>query len=112
MKIVNVGLQSHRLLPECNNPRELAFAAAWENENERVNSSGHILASLLYGHGHGRESRCSEECKSIARLAPSTMAHDRVVAAAVIQWLGSNVGFDFLREALHACGYEITGRGK
>lgn len=33
---------------------------------------------------------------------------ERVLCATVIQWLGSNVGFDFLRRCLERCGYRIV----
>lgn len=36
---------------------------------------------------------------------------ERVIIATIIQWLGSNIGFDFLRRALDRCGYEIKLKG-
>lgn len=33
---------------------------------------------------------------------------DRLVAATIIQWLGSNCGICFLRTALQSCGYDIV----
>lgn len=33
---------------------------------------------------------------------------DRLVAATIIQWLGSNCGMSFLKAALSACGYAIV----
>jgi hypothetical protein len=35
-------------------------------------------------------------------------ARERFIVATVIQWLGSNVGFCFLREVLKSCGYDIV----
>jgi hypothetical protein len=35
---------------------------------------------------------------------------DRFVAATVIQWLGSNCGMAFMKEALGKCGFEIVKR--
>ena len=32
---------------------------------------------------------------------------DACIVATVIQWLGSNVGFDFLRTCLEKCGYRL-----
>jgi hypothetical protein len=32
---------------------------------------------------------------------------ERVIMSTLIQWLGTNIGFDFLRRALKKCGYEI-----
>lgn len=34
---------------------------------------------------------------------------DRFVAASVIQWLGSNVGFSFMVTCLHQSGYAVVG---
>jgi len=34
-----------------------------------------------------------------------------IVAATVIQWLGSNVGMSFLEESLGSCGYRIKAEG-
>lgn len=34
---------------------------------------------------------------------------DRYVAASVIQWLGTNVGFCFLRGVICKAGYDVTG---
>ena len=47
--------------------------------------------------------------EAAARMRDSSdrVERDRIVAATVIQWLGSNVGFGFLEEALRKCGYRI-----
>lgn len=72
--------------------REKALAAAWEAENPAPGSLGHqpILNALV----------------------PDCTQRDAQVAATVVQWLGSDVGFDFLQEALGKCGYEIAERRK
>lgn len=94
----NVGLWADRLAPKCDNPREVAFAAEWEMENERIGGSGMVFSRLLYDHG-GSETLDTSAVE---------VDRDRIVAATIIQWLGSNVGFSFLENALRACGYEIT----
>ena len=71
------------------NPKEKAFAEAWELENER----GHILDYLLHVGTNaqtGRPLECTER--------------EALVAATVIQWLGSPVGQHFLEEL----GYKKT----
>lgn len=67
------GYSWHRLAPECDNPREVAFASQWRKENE-VDGRTPIITSLIPG--------CTQR--------------DATVAATVIQWLGSNVGMSFL----------------
>ncbi len=34
--------------------------------------------------------------------------NDRVIVATVIQWLGTNIGFNFLERTLKKCGYKIV----
>lgn len=93
MKVTkNVGLWAERLDPKRDNPREVAFAAQWERENERLGATGAILGRLLY---------------TPPKLDTLHVERDRAVAATVVQWLGSNVGFSFMEEALRQCGYRI-----
>ena len=73
------GLHAYRLKPEQGNPREVAFAEQWEIENNQ----GNVLDWLC---GDGSK-------KSVASM------RDIVIAATVVQWLGSNVGISFIQEA-------------
>ena len=67
--------------------RELALATAWESANEqRPVGVSAVLPVLVPG----------------ATQAQAT------AAATVIQWLGSEVGFDFLTRALEQAGYTLT----
>lgn len=70
-------------------PLECAFAQEWEKENER-NSRPSLLELLLDGDGQKVSGR------------------DRYVAATVVQWLGTNVGFSFLVTCLKAGGYSLV----
>jgi hypothetical protein len=83
-QVRHIGLHADRLAPEQNNPREVAFAELWQHEQLT-----HLLDQLL---GLKRE-LTQREC---------------TVAATVIQWLGSNVGMNFLRMSLDKVGYTIT----
>jgi len=74
-----VGLHANRLAKNALNPREVAFADQWEEEN----AVGDILSWLL---GDG-----------VKKATPSE--RDREVAATVIQWLGSNIGLSFIIES-------------
>jgi hypothetical protein len=76
------GLHAHRL---AKNPEERAFAKAWAREND--SDLNRETLSWLLGRGD-RKVEVSER--------------DHVVAATVIQWLGSEVGRHFLEEL----GYE------
>ena len=76
MKIA--GLHTYRFEE---NPEERRFAKAWEDQNRH----GSNLAYLLHmGEGRGRP--------------PEPNEREHVVAATVIQWLGSPVGQCFLRD--------------
>lgn len=88
------GLHINRLTESADNPREVAFAQEWEKENASIFETE---ASKIPSHWKpGR----------YQRQFPSD--RDFTVAAAVIQWLGSNVGMSFLRNALGRVGLEIV----
>ena len=67
--------------------REAALAEAWEklNEYQPVGRTP-VLSALL----------------------DNPTQQEATAAATVIQWLGSEIGFDFLTQALRSAGYEIT----
>lgn len=79
----NKGIHSWRLQKDQNNPREVAFAESWE----RLQRSS-PLHSLL--------------CASNDNIDRKSNASDRdhIVAATVIQWLGSNCGMSFLQQVI------------
>lgn len=85
MKVTTEGYWTRRLAPEQGNPREVAFAEQWAREHEH-----HDLLAIL--------------------LAESPTEEERHAVATVIQWLGSNVGMSFLREALERCGMRIESK--
>ena len=103
MKIRHEGLHADRLKPGRDNPREVAFANQWSYENDG-GSGGNILACLLVNDHGDLTSVLSDK---IERLAPFDQ-QSASVAATVVQWLGSNVGWCFLQESLARCGYEIV----
>lgn len=70
------------------NPREVAFAKAWEEVNQ---PSDHLTPMLD------------------ALLGSPTPAQ-AMAAATVVQWFGSEVGFDFLNRVLEKAGLEIQER--
>jgi len=64
-------------------PLERALAVAWQQQQEAHETS--TINYLLAKDNHPRDGEVSDR--------------DRLVAATVIQWLGSNVGQRFLAEA-------------
>lgn len=76
-KLKYSGLHIHRFK---DNPEELAFAEAWDKQNR----DGKNLAYLLCGDQNGHP--------------PDPTKRDHIVAATVVQWLGSSVGQHFLEE--------------
>lgn len=77
------------------NERELAFARQWTKENKPgINRS--LLLQLVCHDSDGRD------------VVRELEQQEATTAATVIQWLGSNVGWSFLQEALESCGYKIV----
>lgn len=98
-RIRHEGAHSFRLRQD--NPREVAFAERWKKEQ----SGGSVLAYLLI-RTEGGDPLNPFSGKTV-QLAPYDQ-QSATVAATVIQWLGSNVGFSFLEEALSDCGFKIV----
>jgi hypothetical protein len=97
--------------------RERVFAEAWESDNpERYAGISRTLECLFIvptreGHrGAWRSSFWSDAAFVRRGFGDGPSYRDRVVAATVIQWLGSNVGFAFVVDCLRRCGY-IVRRG-
>jgi hypothetical protein len=79
-----VAAADGRLSAQANNPREVAFAREWQKE-------------------HAQSDMLAQLCEPVA-----VDHHVRIARGTLVQWLGSNVGMSFLREALGKCGYEIV----
>lgn len=78
MAIRHEGVSVHRLRPEADNPREVAFAEAWKNRNTHFHRT---LVDLV---------------------GPEVSQRDATVAATIVQWLGSPVGSCFLCDVINA----------
>src|SRR6266436_2577933 len=89
-KSVNRGAEYARVKY---NPREAAFAKAWEKENEPN-------AHINYGHGILQDLFSKPDpifWMTIGGVATKVITDDeRIVTATAIQWLGSNCGWCFL----------------
>ena len=69
--------------------REKALAKAWEAWNEYKNvGSSPVMRNLVPNYDQTQAS----------------------AVATAVQWLGSDVGFDFLKQALDAAGYDVVDR--
>ena len=101
------GLHADRLKPKRGNPREVAFASHWALENNHRD----VLRRLLEVPCPPNDPQCcilrGENGGWKLPLGFNTERDDQI-AATVIQWLGSNVGFSFLQEALGKCGFMIV----
>lgn len=75
----HVGFSADRLSRE---PREKVFAEAWK----KINSKPYVTFEYLI---------------------PYPTERDATVAATVMQWLGSPVGFDWLEDTLNKAGYKV-----
>lgn len=79
--------------------REGAFSSAWREINKRV-------SFLNYGFGTLENLFIHHE-KMFVVTALKIKSRDRFIAATVIQWLGTNVGFCWLEEVLGELGYKL-----
>ena len=87
------------------NHREEAFAAYWEEENQRrrwLNFGFGILQDLMIK----RAPVFSIFARVTWRLVINN--RDAAICATVVQWLGTNVGMAFLETALKRCGYRLV----
>jgi len=125
--IVHRGALHDRVeTPDCNYHgclREKAFADSWE----AVNARDHILSALSIrpatqddkqswrrlGLGD-RVKRSWAEIDEARELTTGELysQRDAVVAATIVQWLGTNVGFCWLEETLKKAGYDVTLTGQ
>lgn len=100
------GLHAERLAPNRENPREVSFSAQWKQEHQYRD----LLAQLLQVPCNKGEagSNCDFAFGGYwKRPLGEPTERDRIVAATVVQWLGSNCGFGMVREAMEKCGYKV-----
>jgi len=93
----NVGYFTRRLEF---NPREKAFHDQWLEENKPlryVNHGNGLLQDLFFDRDENKKLKCFLEINK----------RDREIVATVIQWLGTNIGFNFLETVLKIAGYKI-----
>lgn len=99
------GYHAWRLAPEQFNPREVAFAEQWNEDNRLSDLIGALICFELDPNPNGSVKMPGYEG---LRKARGIAESERRCAATVIQWLGSNVGFCFLEMALNRVGLKIV----
>lgn len=90
----HIGFHHHRL--KSDNPRELMFSLEWIKENEK-------RSWINRGHGILQDLFIDDDGVFHHTMTPS----DKLIAATVVQWFGTNCGMAFLETVLKKCGYEI-----
>ena len=101
----NLGWRTERL-KHSQSDIENALSSDWSKECEprKGYSFGYgILQDLFMFQDHTNMLRSPEPRLLITRK-------DRLIVATVIQWLGTNVGFSWLQNALNKAGYDIVKR--
>jgi hypothetical protein len=103
-QMINAGIKDegyrHYRTMQDRGDREKILIEHWKKENEArpgINFGFGLLQDLFM-----------ESSKDFIQRARATLViepRDRYVAATVIQWLGTNVGFCFLQEAVEKMGY-------
>ena len=99
------GLHTHRLKPEAGNPREVAMANEWKEAHKYSD----LLAQLIVVPCHKDDEGAYPTFGWGHYKAPlgEVTERDRIVAATVFQWLGSNIGLGHVQQALEKCRYSL-----
>lgn len=84
---------------------EKAFADAWEHENTPCRG-------IDYGYGILQNLFCDRGLFGRVKLTHRISRRERMIAATVIQWLGSNCGRCWLASVLHKAGYRLCRIGE
>lgn len=103
------GLHEKRLNEH--NPREVAFAEQWQIENDHSDYLAHLLRVNCDRKDDGARPDPAFGSWYRYPIGPPT-ERDRIIAATVIQWLGSNIGMDFIGQSLKRCGYQYPIKAK
>lgn len=103
----DVGVAHGEIPPECKYlNREEVFAAGWETMNDPAKAD---RLTVLFHTRQRLDLDAPDEQLLLFNDDPSPTRRERAVAATVLQWLGTNVGWCFLEETLEECGFVIHG---
>ncbi len=105
----HVGLHASRMDHPCaSTTREKAFSDQWKKENGQENSWDSSSQSVLNGILYNRLATPKEFSTFGEIQDGSATQREATIAATLVQWLGTNCGWDFVRLALKAAGYEMV----
>lgn len=117
----NVGLHARRILDtlpatwegKTRINRERVFAEAWERENSirpGINYGRGCLDDLMVVESQPPHTRNVVDKLGSRRLrrAFELTDRDRTIAATLVQWLGSNMGWAWLSGVIDRCGYRVV----
>lgn len=111
MEIPN-GIHERRLSENCTNPREVAWNEAWKAEHQYHDTLSQLFVVPC-------EKGAPDSWESFGFLGGIfhrplgvVTERDRIVAATVLQWLGSNVGMCLVADALKRAGMRIHRDGE
>lgn len=102
------GIHKRRLKLEADNPREVAFAEQWSKEHDRTDLLWWLLTEPCAADDPERIGNDFGLNGPYKLPLGQIQDRDRIVAATVIQWLGSNCGIAFVADALKRCGYSVA----
>ncbi len=104
------GLHTDRLKQGAHSACEIAFAEQWKSANINSDMVRLLLTADCAADAEGAfyVSHVLGGCAHARHPIGPATKRDRVVAATVIQWLGTNCGRAFLADALRKAGYSIT----
>ena len=101
------GLHANRLSPTAGNPREIEFVKQWEKEHEFNDLLDGLFSVPCHADDQDRTG-CDSLNGPVKRPLGEVTDRDRVVAATVFQWLGSNCGMSTIEEVLQRGGCRIA----
>ncbi len=104
------GLQVHRLdAPGGSTERERAFAEAWDKAQRENQALEHLLVVSAKEGDPGAFKPMGPFGPAFAKKPLGDLTErDEIVAATLMQWLGTNVGFFYVQKALEKAGYRLT----
>lgn len=113
--IKHVGVHFRRLNKK-HNPREVAFFKIWQKENHynQRSKGDSLLQQLMTERSSEPKEGFNRDFGGMSMFGEYVKSHHLItqkeaeIVATTIQWLGSNVGICFLRQALEECGKRIV----
>jgi hypothetical protein len=103
------GLHAYRLTDKAFNRIEVAFAKQWAAKSQ----SSDIVKFIMEVPSESGEAVVGAfGAQRVVFPIGKTKPRDRILAATIIQWLGTPCGFCFLEESRARCGYRVVEKKK